>query len=118
MARLLRIEGDKTIYVINPDNVTYMIAHKHFHEYVTEVHGDPETVSPQSPFADASLERDVAVDPRGYVRVRFGQITRERAACEHDREGPCACEVERKPLRDRMALRRADRVRDRHDDAR
>ena len=37
--------------------ITYMIAHKHFHEYVTEVHGDPETVPAQSPFADASLER-------------------------------------------------------------
>jgi hypothetical protein len=34
-----------------------MIVHKHFHEYVTEVHGDPETVAPQSPFADTSLER-------------------------------------------------------------
>ena len=39
------------------DAISYMIAHKHFHEYVTEVHGDPETVSAQSPFADTSLER-------------------------------------------------------------
>ena len=39
------------------DAISYMIVHKHFHEYVTEVHGDPETVAPQSPFADTSLER-------------------------------------------------------------
>ncbi|HEX2500279.1 MAG TPA: radical SAM protein [Methylomirabilota bacterium] len=39
------------------DAISYMIVHKHFHEYVTEVHGDPETVAPQSPFADPSLER-------------------------------------------------------------
>jgi hypothetical protein len=37
--------------------ISYMIGHKHFHEYVTEVHGDPETVAPRSPFADPSLER-------------------------------------------------------------
>ena len=39
------------------DAISYMIAHKHFHEYVTEVHGDPETVAALSPFADTSLER-------------------------------------------------------------
>jgi radical SAM superfamily enzyme YgiQ (UPF0313 family) len=39
------------------DAIAYLIAHKHFHEYVTEVHGDPETVTPRSPFADPSLER-------------------------------------------------------------
>jgi radical SAM superfamily enzyme YgiQ (UPF0313 family) len=39
------------------DAISYLIAHKHFHEYVTEVHGDPETVPPRSPFADPSLER-------------------------------------------------------------
>jgi hypothetical protein len=39
------------------DAVSYMIVHKHFHEYVSEVHGDPETVPAQSPFADSSLER-------------------------------------------------------------
>lgn len=38
------------------DSISYMIAHKHFHEYVKEVHGDPETVAAQSPFADGSLE--------------------------------------------------------------
>jgi radical SAM superfamily enzyme YgiQ (UPF0313 family) len=31
--------------------ISYMVAHKHFHEYVTATHGDPETVAPQSPFA-------------------------------------------------------------------
>jgi hypothetical protein len=39
------------------DAISYMIVHKHFHEYVSEVHGDPETVPAQSPFADPSLER-------------------------------------------------------------
>ncbi|HEY7140213.1 MAG TPA: DUF4070 domain-containing protein [Methylomirabilota bacterium] len=39
------------------DAISYMIVHKHFHEYVTEVHGDPETVAAQSPFADGALER-------------------------------------------------------------
>ncbi len=39
------------------DAIAYMIVHKHFHEYVTEVHGDPETVPARSPFADPSLER-------------------------------------------------------------
>jgi radical SAM superfamily enzyme YgiQ (UPF0313 family) len=39
------------------DAISYMIVHKHFHEYVTEVHGNPETVPARSPFADASLER-------------------------------------------------------------
>jgi radical SAM superfamily enzyme YgiQ (UPF0313 family) len=39
------------------DAVSYLIAHKHFHEYVTEVHGDPEMVTARSPFADPSLER-------------------------------------------------------------
>lgn len=33
--------------------VSYMIAHKHFHEYVTGVHGNPETIAPVSPFAEA-----------------------------------------------------------------
>jgi hypothetical protein len=31
--------------------ISYLIAHKHFHEYVTDVHGDPETVPVLSPFA-------------------------------------------------------------------
>jgi radical SAM superfamily enzyme YgiQ (UPF0313 family) len=37
--------------------IAYLIAHKHFHEYVAEVHGDPETVAARSPFADPTLER-------------------------------------------------------------
>jgi radical SAM superfamily enzyme YgiQ (UPF0313 family) len=37
--------------------ISYLIAHKHFHEYVTAVHGDPETVAARSPFADPALER-------------------------------------------------------------
>src|SRR5262245_40314034 len=46
------------------DSISYMIAHKHFHEYVTEVHGDPETVAAQSPFADPS--------PGRWWEVEFG----------------------------------------------
>ncbi len=33
------------------DVVSWMIAHKHFHEYVHAAHGDPETVAAVSPFA-------------------------------------------------------------------
>jgi radical SAM superfamily enzyme YgiQ (UPF0313 family) len=32
--------------------VSYMIAHKHFHEYVRTTHGDPEAVTNVSPFTD------------------------------------------------------------------
>jgi radical SAM superfamily enzyme YgiQ (UPF0313 family) len=35
--------------------VSYMIAHKHFHEYVTATHGDPEQVSNTSPFTDPAI---------------------------------------------------------------
>ncbi|MBI3961840.1 MAG: hypothetical protein HY335_03730, partial [Deinococcus sp.] len=31
--------------------LSYMVVHKHFHEYVTRVHGDPETAGARSPFA-------------------------------------------------------------------
>jgi radical SAM superfamily enzyme YgiQ (UPF0313 family) len=31
--------------------ISYMIAHKHFQEYVTATHGDPETVAAVSPFS-------------------------------------------------------------------
>jgi len=34
--------------------LSYMIGHKHFHEYVTATHGDPEVVGPLSPFAEAA----------------------------------------------------------------
>jgi radical SAM superfamily enzyme YgiQ (UPF0313 family) len=39
------------------DSIAYLIAHKHFHEYVTEVHGDPESAPARSPFADPAEER-------------------------------------------------------------
>jgi hypothetical protein len=32
--------------------ISYMIAHKHFHEYVTQTHGDPEAVPAISPFSE------------------------------------------------------------------
>ncbi len=32
--------------------VSYLVAHKHFHEYVTSAHGDPEAIAPVSPFAE------------------------------------------------------------------
>jgi hypothetical protein len=35
--------------------VSYMVAHKHFHEYVTDTHGDPESVPDVSPFSVPSL---------------------------------------------------------------
>ncbi len=38
--------------------VSYMIAHKHFHEYVGSAHGDPEAIAPASPFADPTREAD------------------------------------------------------------
>jgi radical SAM superfamily enzyme YgiQ (UPF0313 family) len=31
--------------------IGYMVAHKHFYEYVTSVHGDPAIVAPASPFS-------------------------------------------------------------------
>ena len=31
--------------------VSFMTVHKHFHEYVRRIHGDPETTGPDSPFA-------------------------------------------------------------------
>jgi len=38
--------------------VTFMIAHKHFHEFVTATHGDPEGVGSVSPFAEAPPVKD------------------------------------------------------------
>lgn len=38
--------------------VSFMIAHKHFREFVLTTHGDPEVVGPVSPFAEAPLLRD------------------------------------------------------------
>jgi radical SAM superfamily enzyme YgiQ (UPF0313 family) len=34
--------------------ISYMIAHKHFHEYVTRAHGDPEAVPAASPFGESA----------------------------------------------------------------
>jgi radical SAM superfamily enzyme YgiQ (UPF0313 family) len=50
--------------------LSYMIAHKHFHEYVTATHGDPETVAAVSPFAEAPAAADwwKEVFTRAYVR--------------------------------------------------
>jgi len=36
----------------------WMAGHKHFHEYVTAAHGDPETVGALSPFSDAAPALD------------------------------------------------------------
>ncbi|MBM4441182.1 MAG: DUF4070 domain-containing protein [Candidatus Rokubacteria bacterium] len=33
--------------------ISYMVAHKHFHEYVTSAHGDPEAVPALSPFSES-----------------------------------------------------------------
>jgi radical SAM superfamily enzyme YgiQ (UPF0313 family) len=38
--------------------ISYMIGHKHFHEYVTAVHGDPEAVGPLSPFAETASVKE------------------------------------------------------------
>jgi radical SAM superfamily enzyme YgiQ (UPF0313 family) len=38
--------------------VSYMIAHKHFREYVTSAYGDPEAVSNVSPFSETSRTRE------------------------------------------------------------
>lgn len=35
--------------------IAYMIAHKHFHEYVTSTHGDPEQISNTSLFSDPAI---------------------------------------------------------------
>ena len=38
--------------------LAWMAGHKHFHEYVTAAHGDPETVEAVSPFTEASPALD------------------------------------------------------------
>jgi radical SAM superfamily enzyme YgiQ (UPF0313 family) len=51
--------------------ISYMIAHKHFHEYVTATHGDPETAPPVSPFA-SGVQRGRVVEenpPRRPLRL-------------------------------------------------
>jgi radical SAM superfamily enzyme YgiQ (UPF0313 family) len=49
--------------------VSYMVAEKHFHEYVTATHGDPETVSNVSPFAGRAAA-EWWEDERGHEFVR------------------------------------------------
>ena len=50
--------------------LSYLVAHKHFHEYVTATHGDPEMVAAVSPFADAAAAMDwwKAVFNQKYVK--------------------------------------------------
>lgn len=50
--------------------VSYMVAHKHFHEYVTATHGDPETVAPISPFAGREPFVPVAPAPKPALSLR------------------------------------------------
>jgi hypothetical protein len=38
--------------------ISYMIAHKHFHEYVTGSHGDPEAVPVTSPFSETATTQE------------------------------------------------------------
>jgi radical SAM superfamily enzyme YgiQ (UPF0313 family) len=40
--------------------ISYLVAHKHFHEYVSGTHGDPETVAPLSPFSEGARLTDWA----------------------------------------------------------
>ncbi len=39
---------------------SFMTLHKHFHEYITKTHGDPETVGPYSPFYQEPDNREPA----------------------------------------------------------
>lgn len=60
--------------------VSYLIAHKHFHEYVSAVHGDPETVGTTSPFAEPEGVAGWAGDEarREFVRRIRRQLYRGR----------------------------------------
>lgn len=52
---------------------SFMTLHKHFHEYITKTHGDPETVGPYSPFYDGSDNgKDVLVGKK----IETGQLIR------------------------------------------
>jgi hypothetical protein len=55
--------------------VGYMIGHKHFHEYVTAVHGDPEAVSPLSPFAAAASIKEWWEE--GFDKQRVKRLKKE-----------------------------------------
>jgi radical SAM superfamily enzyme YgiQ (UPF0313 family) len=41
------------------DAVSFIIGHKHFHEFVTATHGDPESVGPVSPFAETAPVKEL-----------------------------------------------------------
>jgi radical SAM superfamily enzyme YgiQ (UPF0313 family) len=58
--------------------ISYMIAHKHFHEYVTDTHGDPETVAARSPFAAPERLAGWWHEERGQAVVK--RLKRERWA--------------------------------------
>jgi radical SAM superfamily enzyme YgiQ (UPF0313 family) len=50
---------------------SFMTLHKHFHEYITKTHGDPETVGPYSPFYDGS---DNGKDDLVGKKIETGQL--------------------------------------------
>jgi hypothetical protein len=52
-----------------------MIAHKHFHEYVTRTHGDPEAVPATSPFSEAATTHEWWES--GFDSERARQLKRE-----------------------------------------
>jgi radical SAM superfamily enzyme YgiQ (UPF0313 family) len=55
--------------------VAYVLASKHFHEYVTATHGDPEAVTDVSPFTDEAPVRDWW---RGDMRQEFVRAVKRR----------------------------------------
>ncbi|MFQ5657827.1 MAG: DUF4070 domain-containing protein [Candidatus Methylomirabilales bacterium] len=55
---LWQVMGSKPSIEKLIEAVTFMIVHKHFHEFVTTTHGDPEVVGPVSPFAEAPPVKD------------------------------------------------------------
>jgi radical SAM superfamily enzyme YgiQ (UPF0313 family) len=55
--------------------ISYMIAHKHFHEYVTGSHGDPEAVPVTSPFSETATTQEWWEGEFDRERVR--QLKRE-----------------------------------------
>jgi hypothetical protein len=55
--------------------VAYMLASKHFHEYVASTHGDPEVVTDVSPFTDEAPVRDWW---QGDIRQEFVRAVKRR----------------------------------------
>jgi len=55
--------------------ISYMIAHKHFHEYVAGTHGDPEAVPATSPFSETATTQEWWEGQFDSERVR--QLKRE-----------------------------------------